>query len=163
MQQLKRREEEGNGQQAHAATNFRDENLKRILSCDPLDPSVAYATDWSLVLVASVVLVSWSRWVLRARHPKVPHPVGAAAMEVLLSGLFCLRLSGIHRWCSACCRLGVGQGVRSGLPCGQKNGRALNHCTTKAALAERDQHGSDEAPTWRRHPRPSDVCDHPRR
>jgi hypothetical protein len=125
MQQLKRREEEGNGQQAHAATNFRDENLKRILSCDPLDPSVAYATDWSLVLVASVVLVSWSRWVLRARHPKVPNPVGAAAMEVLLGGLFGLRLSGIHRWCSACCRFGVGQGVRSGLPCGQNKGGAI--------------------------------------
>ena len=63
MQQLQGREEEGNGQQAPAATNFRDENLKRILSCDPLDLSFAYATDGSPGLVISVVLVSWSRWV----------------------------------------------------------------------------------------------------
>ena len=63
VQQLQGREEEGNGQQAPAATNFRDENLKRILSCDPLDLSFAYATDGSPGLVISVVLVSWSRWV----------------------------------------------------------------------------------------------------
>ena len=44
VQQLQGREEERNGQQAPAATNFRDENLKRILSCDRRDASVVYAT-----------------------------------------------------------------------------------------------------------------------
>jgi hypothetical protein len=60
VQQLQRREEEGNGQQAFAATNFRDENLKRILSYDSLDPSVAYKTVSLLALAASVALARWS-------------------------------------------------------------------------------------------------------
>jgi hypothetical protein len=106
VQQLQGRKQEGNGQQASAATNFRDENRKRILNYDALDPSVAYATELGLVAVA----VGGRCAVGAAGHPLVAHAVGAGAIEVGFGGLFSLGLGGVHRRHAPLRCWSVGQG-----------------------------------------------------